>query len=232
MNIEYLPQKKLYTKERICEDCGKIDIIRKDNKSLKCLSCASRIRGEKGLAVIRAKIKLIECKACGKSIPSRLGYTYCSVNCRKSDNKIERVCKFCNSIHHVYKSALSDRTNTSGNFCSRVCYEKWLCNSDRITGRGSQWKKTRNESINLQPFCSLCGTNKMLQVHHIAPFRLSYDNSQENLIVLCVKHHKIVESITHDIELTGSTPDDMKFIIGNILSDYSAIQRLRINANI
>ena len=41
---------------------------------------------------------------------------------------------------------------------------------------------------------------KGIQVHHAIPFRLTRDNSQANLFPLCVKHHKIVESIFVDIE--------------------------------
>lgn len=105
-----------------------------------------------------------------------------------------------------------------------------MCNGDRVTGRGSQWKRIRDEVVRLQPFCSMCGDEKNLQVHHIAPFRLSQDNSIQNLTPLCVKHHKIVENITHDIEATGSSLSDMKLIIGNILSGHAAVQRMRVSA--
>ena len=67
-----------------------------------------------------------------------------------------------------------------------------------------------------------------LQAHHIAPFRLSNDNSQKNLIPLCVKHHKIVESITHDIEHAGSSPEDMTLIMGSMIKEYQMATRMKL----
>jgi hypothetical protein len=215
-------------KDCLCADCGTEFTVRKDTNPSVCNRCRSS-RGGKSIKGMQ-KSERKKCKGCDNTIRASKKDKYCSIECRDKTIKEMRTCKTCSKDFYVLKSTIKNNTNATGNFCSRVCYEKWMCNGDRVTGRGSQWKKTRNESILLQPFCSLCGTNKALQVHHIAPFRLSHDNSQENLIVLCIKHHKIVENITHDIELTGSTPADMKFIIGNILSDYSAIQRIRVNA--
>ena len=55
--------------------------------------------------------------------------------------KIEkRKCKECDCEFEILKSKLKS-SNTSGNFCSRKCYENYLCDTDRTTGRGSQWKK-------------------------------------------------------------------------------------------
>jgi hypothetical protein len=39
-----------------------------------------------------------------------------------------------------------------------------------------------------------------LEVHHIVPFRLTYDNAQDNLIPLCKRCHKIVEYVFLDLE--------------------------------
>jgi hypothetical protein len=232
VNIEQVKIDKLIQWQKIveCPECHTERFVRKDSRSVVCKSCSSRKANASALVVIRAKTKHNPCRVCKAKIPARLSYTYCSVACRVADKKTQRDCKCCKATFSIYASALTGKTNASGNFCSRTCYEKWLCQTDRATGRGSQWSKIRNAAIDRHPFCGICGTKKNLQVHHIAPFRITHDNSQDNLIPLCTKHHKIVETLTHDIEATGSPPEDMKFIIGNILSGYSQIQRMRLNA--
>lgn len=49
------------------------------------------------------------------------------------------------------------------------------------------------------PFCLICGSQDRIDIHHVIPFRLTQDNSPENLISLCPKHHKAVEYIFVDI---------------------------------
>ncbi|GEP00521.1 hypothetical protein GCM10007887_04770 [Methylobacterium haplocladii] len=104
------------------------------------------------------------------------------------------------------RSKLSGKTNSSARFCSRPCYERHLCRTDRKTGRGSQWAKVRKEALRLTPYCWLCGTTKRLQVHHIIPWRLTFDNRQPNLAVLCTRHHKVVEMALVETEKFGFGP--------------------------
>lgn len=42
--------------------------------------------------------------------------------------------------------------------------------------------------------CRMCESNKQLQVHHIIPACLPFDecNEMTNLITLCIDHHKIL----------------------------------------
>jgi hypothetical protein len=46
----------------------------------------------------------------------------------------------------------------------------------------------------------LCGTTRRLDVHHITPYRLTRDNGQGNLIPVCKRCHKAVETIFVDLE--------------------------------
>ena len=211
-----------------CPVCNQTRAVRKDSTSTTCKACAARKSVEAALIVIRAKTKLSNCKTCGATMPARLGYTYCSVECRMEDKKVDRVCKCCGETFRAYKSALDGKTNASGNFCGRACYEKWMCNGDRVTGRGSQWAKIRQQVLARHPFCALCGTSEGLQVHHIVPFRMTQDNSDGNLVPLCIRHHKVVESITHDVEFSGSSPAHMKTILGSMLAERSAVTAYRI----
>ena len=209
-------------KDVICQDCGSEFSARKDTHPSICRRCASA-RGWKASSSKpqneRWRTDRKPCATCGKPIRETLGYTYCSVTCRMKHKITDRVCKTCGKTFQVLKSVLSEKTNSAGNFCCRSCYEKWLCNSERTTGRGSQWKKTRALKVSKQPFCALCGTFKDIQVHHIVPFRLTHDNSQENLVSLCVKHHKVVESITHDIEIVENDFNRMKLVLGSMLTE-------------
>jgi len=44
------------------------------------------------------------------------------------------------------------------------------------------------------PYCQFCGGRKLLQVHHIIPFKHTKNNSLNNLIVLCARCHKKTEN--------------------------------------
>lgn len=138
---------------------------------------------------------------------------FCSVKCRGEFVKIDRTCKTCGKLFKSYKSALNGKTNASGNFCSRPCYETHLCRTERTTGRGSQWKRQRDLAVKRVPFCGRCGTGNNLQVHHIIPFRLTKNNSQENLIPLCVKCHKEIECMTNDLEADGLDEKTLRLIL-------------------
>ena len=192
--------------------------------------------------------------------------------------KVNRKCKTCGKIFQVYQSSL-DKSNTSGNFCCRKCYNAYLKTLTgeknksfkrvkvHCTNRGKEiliipsklnvyknsfccrkckykyhhyyiegnkncnWKggssKYRGPDFgqikkdNFQHCCcALCGKKTMLNIHHIIPYRLTQDNSLENLIPLCRKHHKIVESyFTKYLENFGDF-ETSKFVLGNIYQTY------------
>lgn len=187
-------------KDCFCEDCGTEFSVRKDTHPKVCRHCTS-VRGGRALKGKRAETR--ECRECGKEIYKSSKNTFCSVKCRNDNLRVERICKECGISFEVTKSSISSKTNATGNYCSRKCYEKHLCRTDRITGRGSQWKKRREEVLAIMPFCAICGTTKNLQVHHITPFRITHDNKKENLIPLCTKHHKHIELMFVDAEKYG-----------------------------
>ena len=61
---------------------------------------------------------------------------------------------------------------------------------------GVDWERQRQRALERDEYiCQFdgCNVTDKLHVHHIKPFRISEDNSLENLITLCPKHHKIVE---------------------------------------
>lgn len=216
-----------YTKIRICINCDKKETIRKDNKALICKSCSSKKSGAKGLKSIRNNTLWKDCKGCDNKIQIYKKWDYCSRECSHKNKVINRVCKNCKCSFDILKSSL--KTNASGNYCSRKCYDDFMCNTDNTSSRGKNWQKIRKESLKIAPFCALCGTTKKLQVHHIIPYRLTKDNSQSNLIPLCIKHHKMVEWQT--INMIDTNPHDLKthqFVIRNMLKEYQIATAIKL----
>ena len=194
-------ERRARKRERACVDCGRVDLVRSDSKAVRCVACAGRANGSKGLKSIKARAVANErpCESCGTM---HRNAKFCSVSCKvASAAREQRCCNHCGAEFSVLSSVL--RSNASGNFCTRDCYEQWLCRTDRTTGRGSQWRKIRQEAIIRAPFCAMCGTRKNLQVHHVIPFRLTHDNSFDNLVPLCVKHHRMVETMLVSTEKFG-----------------------------
>lgn len=189
-----------YQRERTCFKCGKVELVRKDNAAIQCKSCSSSAAGAVTARMRKASAIRQPCQNCRQPVKSSRA-TFCSVQCMSAAGRTNRECKHCSKQFSVLKSAL--KTNASGNFCSRPCYERYLCNGNRITGRGSQWSKIRKEVLTSFPFCAACGTTKNLQVHHIVPFRLTKDNSKANLVPLCLTHHRWVETMFVETERFG-----------------------------
>lgn len=222
-----------WSRDRVCEDCGRLGIVRRDNSSTICRSCSSHRRHPPGSSPGAPRNRIeVACRGCGspfERIPSDLTHQFCSRECRTKAARVERVCKECDVLFVVGRGVISGKTNSRGNFCSLPCYHKWMCRTDRTTGRGSQWFRIRAESIRRNPFCALCGNRRRLQVHHIIPFRLTHDNDQDNLIPLCGKDHKIVETTFLEIErcVCGDL-ESAKFILGSLLRSRQDITRITL----
>lgn len=198
-------KKNRATRLRTCPDCGKVDEVRVDNPSPRCRGCASRPVLEVGRERKSAGRHRETCQHCRIDFPAPPSsrQKLCSRACRRAAQSIERTCATCGTAFRIARSILSDRTNSSGRFCSRSCYERHLCRTPRIRGRGSRWKTIRRAALRQTPFCACCGRPRHLQVHHIIPFRLTRDNSSTNLIPLCPACHKRVEAVFHDVEAAG-----------------------------
>lgn len=187
---------------RTCAECGKVEEARADNPATRCRACGSRPALAQGHRARSAQRNRETCRHCGRVFPAPPSsrQQFCSRACRRAAQSVERCCATCGGSFRIARSILSDRTNSSGRFCSRFCYERHLCRTPRIRGRGSRWKTIRKAALRQTPFCACCGTTRHLQVHHIIPFRLTRDNSPTNLIPLCRACHKRVETVFHDVE--------------------------------
>lgn len=194
-----------WTRVRQCEDCGKTEAVRKDNAATRCKSCASRISGAAGLVTIKARAR--------PKPPRRERHRSAWLN---------RTCRHCASDFLVRQSALSGKSNATGNFCSRPCYNTWLAQTTIEGGRGRLWKRLARAAVAATPFCGWCGTTKRLHVHHIVPYRLTANNHRSNLIPLCQACHKRIETATKTLE-RGGGPLETIPAIGTILRYRQAV---------
>jgi hypothetical protein len=69
-----------------------------------------------------------------------------------------------------------------------------FCNKSDWYGLGKKkWKElSKKMYLRDDKICQICEkdlSNKKHQCHHIIPYEMSFDNSEENLITLCVKCH-------------------------------------------
>lgn len=207
------------SKERACSRCGVKELIRKDNTSTCCRRCSAEANGRLGHAARRKKRIVRACGGCHTRIETNRSSNrkFCSVACRSSAAREQRQCWHCEKTFNVLRSAVSGKTNASGHFCSRPCYDAWLCKPDRVSGRGSRWHHVRQEVIRTCPFCAWCGTRRSIQIHHIVPFRLTHDNSPRNLIPLCVTCHKRIEWATVVLEMGGFAPEALFHVMSGYL---------------
>ena len=190
------------TRLRTCTECGKDEEVRADNPATRCRACAARPALERGHRTRSADRNRETCQHCGREFPAPPSsrQQFCGRACRHAAQSVERTCATCGGAFRIPQSILSGRTNSSGRFCSRPCYERHLCRTPRLRGRGSRWNTIRKGALRQTPFCACCGKTRHLQVHHIIPFRLTRDNSPTNLIPLCRACHKRVETVFHDVE--------------------------------
>jgi len=189
-------------RQRVCVDCGRSEFVRSDNAAVQCHRCSSRLKGAKGNEARRRARPRRICEGCGSTFhTSPSGFRrYCTKTCRRESKRVRRQCAYCGHTFELLQSALCGKTHAAGRFCSRSCYHAHLCRTDRVHGRGSRWASIRREAIRRTPFCVLCGTTRRLDVHHITPYRLTRDNGQGNLIPVCKRCHKAVETIFVDLE--------------------------------
>lgn len=179
------------------------------------------------------------CEACGKPLyrmPSQIkGRVYCTTECRSESRRVQRECKQCKAMFYTQIGRLSGKTNSSANYCSRPCYEAWLCSTPRTRTRGPRWHVISKEVTAAFPFCACCGARrKRLEVHHIVPYRLTGDNDRRNLIPLCSRCHKRVELATIGfMNEAGATAESVTAVVGAWLRrrQLQTLQMLKKIAN-
>lgn len=214
-----------YTRERVCVDCSRIDTIRKDSKAVRCVSCNSSFVARKGVQPATLN-KQTACLNCGKLKSPR--QFFCSNTCKNEVNRVNRTCKTCNVSFVTSKSRVySSSNNSSGNFCSTFCYYSSMRLGKTTTAR-LEFNRLKKTYPVERKFCAVCGTRKHIHIHHIIPLRLTEDNRDSNLICLCARHHKQIESITQRLLLVVKDYDLAHYILCNILHTEQQVAKTLI----
>ena len=179
---------------RQCADCGEWFFDMHYNRKLcdKCSHSAGRDR--------KGKVELI-CDNCGNAFfryagNVSTGKNYCSRKCMEEKKKAERiykVCEVCGRDFSVYASVIK-QSNAAGRFCSSRCYYESMTLDKERNYRGFRTAKERYFST--KQFCAVCGTTENINIHHIVPNRITHDQSKDNLIPLCAKHHPQIERVS------------------------------------
>jgi HNH endonuclease len=79
----------------------------------------------------------------------------------------------------------------------------------KSTERSPHWDSVRDRIVKERGACEACGSNKRLQVHHIAPFHLrpELELDVSNLIVLCMDETECHLNIGHGGSFKSYNPD-------------------------
>lgn len=150
--------------------------------------------------ILSVNVKQFKCINCGKEWTdyksNDKNKKFCSIKCKSDYSRTERVCNNCGKKFTICKSTI-EQSNSTGRYCSRKCY------IDKIrTGVTKNKNGFRTISSKLRkgnPVCAICGTTKRIHIHHIEAYRYTKNNNLDNLIPLCIKHHKVVEIIMENL---------------------------------
>lgn len=176
----------------------------------------------------KARIKdiVVVCDYCHKEVhkkPYSLNrghkYHFCNSICSNKYNvgknsykwkHIDILCSYCGKKYQLVKNRVEKHKN---HFCSSSCLASWITENWRGEGHprwiegyvpfyGYGWGKLTKEVRNRDKGCMSCGElDGRLDVHHIVPYRISKDNSLDNLILLCDKCHVNLENLYRKIEV-------------------------------
>lgn len=188
--------------QRICKQCHSPfyvyeSAIEKSNASgnFCCRKCYNEyqktLTGEKNNHYTRIKYNCPNCNKEFDALPSKIK-TYKNIFC----------CRKCKNDY--MKNYISGEKNCN-----------WKGGTSRYRGNFDEVKKA---NFSGKQYCAICGISNGIHIHHIIPYRLTQDNSVDNLIPLCRKHHKIIESVTVNfIELFDSEYDKAKYYLNILL---------------
>jgi len=140
------------------------------------------------------------CPICNTEFNGVKKRKYCSRKCQKSDTNALDYCLSCGEEYRYIKS-IRRRGGLSGLFCSQECVNDYRIGNKNPNWRGWHtlnygpgWPKIKNRIRERDGYkclyCSLIEVNRSHDVHHIVPYRLFKNNSDDNLITLCFHCHR------------------------------------------
>ena len=155
-----------------------------------------------------------DCLVCGQKMLTRPSIIekgwgkYCSHKCRDIARDVKRVvnCLICGKEKIVNQGMV---TKGWGKYCGSVCQSKGMIGENNPSWKGGlhrcdlkkrDWKEIRVRVYERDQYlCQSCGTgNVTLSAHHKIPWRISKDNSMDNLVSLCKPCHGSIESLYND----------------------------------
>lgn len=127
----------------------------------------------------------------------------------KPITRFSKPCKTCGEPFETIPSLVKEG---KGKYCSRRCFEIMHSinmrgkgspsyidgrSKNKRTYRGNNWDQIRKTVYKRDNYyCQICGRHcgkRIIQAHHIIPYKVSKDNSLGNLTTLCVYCHGVVE---------------------------------------
>lgn len=147
---------------------------------------------------------------------------------RANNIRIERTCLQCGKVFCVKKSKLK---HDACNFCTHTCsviYKTKPYMPKYNYYSGKKWNNYSRRVRRGTPTCEVCGGTAHLSVHHIIPRKISKDDTRENLLVLCGRHHKLIENLTRNLLEITQDMEEIKAIITGLVKkkDEKAILEL------
>lgn len=197
------------TLSKSCEICGKT-FHKNQNVSLRDWKEQSKFCSRTCYWKSKLKPITLECETCGIKFAPKFWNKrarFCSRQCRNiSLRKPVPNCDVCGKP--VKK--------TGRRFCSPGCKVTWYRaeNVYNYLGEDSRefphdltflafWEKRASLIRDRDKVCRHCGktpkvNGRALDVHHIIPYRISKDNSPENLVALCRSCHKRADHLARN----------------------------------
>ena len=190
------PRNDACYEERRCKHCG---------KAFRFLLAAARSVSVRGIYCCKRCFTEdhrvnVSCPSCGivfrvwRSVPRK----YCSKACARTEAlQVSVSCIVCGKEYTVVQSR-ARKTKC----CSLVCAAEYFRQTKRKLGLAErkarcgrkEWRRIRNSVIERDGGrCRVCGSTKILAVHHRIPWVTCRDDNPENLITLCKECHYTVE---------------------------------------
>jgi hypothetical protein len=189
--------------EKICKNCEKEFIVKRNAKGLYCsLLCwlTSKEKADVNRKSFKGKILSKEHRK--KMALAKIG-TKRSLEARIKSSEFMKGHKWSKETLEKRANSLKGKTrsgqayqNILNGIAKSYGYKSYaeMPLIDNKDWRGTEWRKIRLIVIKRDNYkCQLCPNTERLQVHHIIPWRDTHDNSPENLITLCIYCHQRIK---------------------------------------